>query len=471
MKNPGPKLPAGQEFTPGQLDNDALSVRVVLDKIVEFNGSKVEVVDWILARWIPETQSSQSVNRANNVLRGMRNYGLLTSLDDPLELTEVAESIRTADSPVDEFAKHLITACFGLELLQFSIDVRRRDGIATNTTVLEELRQRQYQTSNGTTDHTKMRQWLQASGVVDYSQKAGWVVDDVKLQSLVGVNEEDIIVWNSLTDLQRAAISILRKRDLGNKTAIPVKNLLELLRQYGVEFNEKQVVRQLTTPLVDSGLIEHELDRAGGRGSKSGSVYLTDRGRALKVDLIHGLKLGVVPPELQVGLNRSTADILDDLDSSNTSVKGVALELLSLRMSADLGLIPADMRLRSAQTGGAEVDLVAEGAHLHFSRWLFQCKNQRSRVDLGVLAKELGMATLLRAQVVVIVTTSSFAKSVLEYSRRAAESTAIQVILIDGDALAEYKNGGVVSLRRRLHEFARDALSRKREQLSEVPIQ
>lgn len=470
MSTGAPKLPAGQEFTPGQLGKNAASLKLILDKVGEVSGNKSAVVAWVRQQWIRATASGQEDNRANNVLRGMTNYGLLESLNDPLKLSAAGIEIRDATDPVAVFAAHLLTNCHGLELMQFAEDVRGRDGIATNTTVLAELRARRYVTSTGTTDHTKMRQWLEVAGVVAFSQKDGWVVDPSRIQALVGVQSGDVVLWQSLTDAQRAAVTILRKRELGNTTPIPVKALLELLRQHGVEFNEKQVAAQITKPLEKADLFAHTVDKAGGQGSKSGTVELTDKARNLRVDLIAGLDLGVVPADLQASLGKSTQEILDDLRSSDTGVKGIALELLSLRMSADLGLIPADMRLRSAQTGGAEVDLVAEGAHLHFSRWLVQCKNMpSSSVDLGVLAKELGMATLLRAQVIVIVTTGTFAATVSKFARQAAETTAIQVVLLDGKSLANYRAKGVSGLRAELHQFAEQALTRKRPQLAEVP--
>lgn len=469
MSAVAPKLPAGQEFTPGQLGGEPESLKLILDKIAELSGDKTAVVAWIRQKWIPATASGQEDNRANNVLRGMTNYGLLDSLNDPLTLSVAGLSIRDSASPVEAFAKHLLTTCHGLELLQFAEEVRARDGHATNETVLAELRARQYQTSNGTTDHTKMRQWLAAADLVAFDRKDGWVVDATRLQALVGVQSGDVALWQSLTEAQRAALTILRKRELGNPGPIPVKALLELLRQYGVEFNEKQVAAQITRPLEQAGLFAHSVDRAGGQGSKSGTVELTDKAKALQSDLIAGLDLGVVPADLQTGLRKATQEILDELRSPDTGVKGVALELLALRMSADLGLIPADMRLRSAQTGGAEVDLVAEGAHLHFSRWLVQCKNQTAPVDLGVLAKELGMATLLKAQVVVIVTTGTFAATVSKFARQAAETTAIQVVLLDRKSLANYRTKGAGGLRAELHSFAEQALTRKRPQLAEVP--
>lgn len=79
------------------------------------------------------------------------------------------------------------------------------------------------------------------------------------------------------------------------------------------------------------------------------------------------------------------------------------------------------------------------------------------------------MATLLRAQVVVILTTGVFAKSVIAYAREAAEATAIQIVLLDGDSLANYRAKGPAGLRAELHQFAVGALRRKRRQLAEVP--
>src|SRR5262249_3886830 len=114
-----------------------------------------------------------------------------------------------------------------------------------------------------------------------------------------------------------------------------------------------------------------------------------------------------IPPDLMQRLQEPLTKIQKDLKSNYKAVKGVALELLALRMAMDLGLTPTGFRVRSTETGGAEVDLTAEGAHLLFSRWTFQCKNI-SRVPLSDLAKEIGMATLLKAHVVVMVATGDF---------------------------------------------------------------
>jgi hypothetical protein len=108
-------------------------------------------------------------------------------------------------------------------------------------------------------------------------------------------------------------------------------------------------------------------------------------------------------------------------------------------------LRPVAFRLRSKETNGAEVDLLADGIHLHSSRWLFQCKNVK-RVELADLAKEIGMATLLKSHVIVLVTTGAFRKTVPEAARRLAGTTSLQAVLLDKTVLGKYLEQGAASL-------------------------
>lgn len=472
-----PKLPAPNEFTPGQLGSPD-AVFEILAYIQQVEGDRTQVVEWIRGKWFatsaekrahdPAARLDQQRKRASNVVTGMQQYGLLEASRDPLVFTELgSELLGLASQPSEGhrlFTSFLLRERRGMELLQIAVDVRARDGAVTKKQVDDELRARGYQVSTNSSYAGKLRQWLEPSGVVDMY----WNVDHQILLELGGVAPGEIRSWRGLTPPQRAVVEVLRVRGLGNRTPIQSAELLELLRQRGIEFNAGLVGKQIYEPLVAAGFIERTLKEAG-RGGKGGTVQLTQRALELDVALIDGLELGDVPADLQAELNRSTDSILADLGSVDTGIKGVALELLALRVAADVGLMPAEMRLRSAQTGGAEVDLVAEGAHLHFSRWLFQCKNQMAPVSLTVLAKEIGMATLLRAQVVVILTTGAFAKSVADYAREAAEATAIQIVLLDGDSLANYRTKGPAGLRAELHQFAVGALRRKRRQLAEVP--
>ncbi|MFF1573207.1 restriction endonuclease [Leifsonia sp. NPDC058292] len=473
-----PRLPPIVEFTPEQLGGFE-SIFLVLEIVKSDSGDRAKIVEAIRAIWFANSALNyldldkrliQQLKRAGNVVSGMRALGLLAENQSKPALSSFGDEIlllkSTPDLAARKFATFLLRERRGIELLEAARAVRRRVGRVTKAAVDSELLLRGYAVPTNSSNSGKLRQWLGTAGVVDDH----WVIDEDLFADLAGVKSSEITDWRKLTPLQRITLEILRMRSEGNESPIASPDLLELLRQRGAEFNGGQVKRDIYKPLVDQGWIT-QTGATGGRGAKGGAIAPTEKTLELDVDLIDGLALGDLPAELQEHLGRPLPDVLKDLRSTDTHTKGLALELLALRLAADCGLMPVDLRVRGVATGGAEVDLVAEGAHLHFSRWLFQCKNQIATVDLGVLAKELGMATLLRAQVVVIVTTAAFAKSVRDFARQAAETTAIQVVLIDKVILEKYAQEGPSALREELHSRAVEVLTLKRPQLDEVPIE
>lgn len=480
--NNQPKLPALNEFTPNQLGGStdepagATALYETLN-IVKDGPDRDAVVERIRVRWFSDSADAradeterleQQRKRAGNVIAGMRQAGLLKPSLRELEFTPLAEEILSFGDDtamgLARFAKSLLEERRGLELLQIARSVRDRDGRVSKGAVDAELRLRGYAVPTNSSYSGKLRQWLAAAGVVDKD----WVIDEDVLTSLTGVNSEQITEWRGLTSVQKAAIVCLRARWQGDQSALPSRDLLDLLRQQGVEFDAGQVKRDIYGPLLRGSWITQTLEQKG-RGGKGGLISPTQKSLKVRVDLIERLRLGELPPDLQDKLATPLEEILADLDSTDTHSRGIALELLALRLASEAGLFPVELRQRGIATGGAEVDLVAEGAHLHFSRWLYQCKNTPTPVPLSVLAKEVGMATLLRAHVVVILTTGSFAQSVVSYARQASETTAIQIVLLDSKFLDKYRARGSSELREHFHARALDALSLKRHQLEEVP--
>src|SRR5206468_3237751 len=108
---------------------------------------------------------------------------------------------------------------------------------------------------------------------------------------------------------------------------------------------------------------------------------------------------------------------------------------------------------RSAKTGGNEVDVIVEGSRLMFSRWQIQCKNAR-QLQTRDLAEEVGVAVILRSQVVVLVTTGRVPNTVYRHARVVNESTAFQVVIIGGDALKKIAETGPLGLAEFLNDRA-----------------
>lgn len=321
-----PKLPAPNEFTPGQLGSPD-AVFEILAHIQQVKGDRTQVVEWIRGRWFatsaekrahdPAAQLDQQRKRASNVVTGMQQYGLLEASRDPLSLTELGSKLLGLASKPSEghrlFTSFLLRERHGMELLHIAVDVRARDGVVTKKQVDDELRARGYQVATNSSYAGKLRQWLEPSGVVDMY----WNVDHQILLELGGATPEEIRSWRGLTPPQRAVVEVMRVRGLGNRTPIQSAELLELLRQRRIEFNAALVGKQIYEPLAAAGFIERTLKEAG-RGGKGGTVQLTQRALELDVALIDGLELGDVPADLQAELNRSTDSILADLGSVDT---------------------------------------------------------------------------------------------------------------------------------------------------------
>jgi len=468
-----PKLPALNEFSPKPLGGHE-ALFFLLD-LVGSTSDRALIVEVIRSRWFsehaptladdPDERIAMQRKLAGNVISGMRQAGLLEAGTTSLSLAPLGhELVQVAiddgrDKAIRAFATHLLRNRSGIELLEAARFVRRRDNTVGKTTLINQLREYGFEIPTGNVNFSRLRDWLAAAGVVDKD----WNINEERFEELSGVSVGDIADWSALTNVQRRALVILRLRAESDLTGISSKDLIPLFRLHGLSFDEAQVRRDIYLPLAEQGWITHH-GSGSGRGGNGGVITPTERTLVLDVEKVEGLKLGLVPPDLRDKLRTPTAEIFVNLADSDKNVKGLALELLALRIVSEAGLFPVELRKRGIETGGAEVDLLAEGAHLHFSRWLVQCKNVSSAIGVEVLAKELGMATLLRAQVVVILSTGGFTRTVQELAREAAGNTSIQIILLGPDALHSFKDGGVASLREELHRQAVQVLALKQHQ-------
>lgn len=465
------RMPWTGEFSPGQLG--AAGLMRTLTIVFDHSGLRDEIVEAIRTTWFassaakrasdPAGQLKQQRTRAGNVLNGMQNYGLV---DDAYRLTELGQELLIEHD--DErrnraFVGFLLKHRRGLELLDVARDLRERGVAITNDALRRELRSRGYTVTINSGDAGKLRQWLGTAGVVNEK----WEIHESRLREITGTSLTVVAQWQSLTKVQRAFLATIRRlSETRGKTPIPSPELLDfVIDEHGAIFDEGQV-KKVYEALSSANWITHSV-KAGGRGGKGGLITPTDKLVNVDFELLVGFRPGDLPADLRAVLTTPLDKVYANLKSTDDHLKGIALELLAVNMASDLGLIPLRMRIRGVRTGGAEVDLLAEGAHLHFSRWLFQCKNTKS-VDVGVLAKEVGMATLLQSQVIVIATTGTVSKTVVTYAQRVSETTPFQVVLADRAVLDEYEVGGAQALRQRFRDSARRAMQVKRSQVLET---
>lgn len=460
------KLPAANEFSPGQV-----ALRRVLELVHALAGDRDAILAAIRDEYFLETaqgltdaerREKQQRTRAYNVLLGASKYGLVDLTANTL--TTLGEELRlTPDATLhDKLAAHILKHLHGLEVLEAIEDMQARGDTVTKTSLQTELELRGFKLPRATTHHTKLVNWLGEAGVVRDRYK----IDPSRVADLAGVSLDAAHAWESLTEEQKAFLRGLRNlAEVHGSDPISAKQVVDhVTTEYGPIFKRPDQLRaQVFKPLEEAGWLT--LGGIGkGRGGKSGTVAATPNLLETDLELLPQGSAWGIPADLRPHMTTPLPDIYNGLKAISTHDKGTSLELLAIRVAVDLTLVPIRLRERARATGDAEVDLIAEGAHLHFSRWLIQCKNT-AKVNVAALAKEVGMAVLLKAQVIVLVTTGTFSSSVVSYASELGGTTGLQAVLVDKEVLAAYKTSGPSALRQFFRAEAQQTLRLKRPQL------
>jgi hypothetical protein len=467
------KLPNMNEFSPGQLGTN--NIRQVLKTLAPAAGHKTAMIGLAVSSFprLAATGSAiQREKRARNVLIGMSQCGLLERTSSRVlpEFTEFAKRLieASSDSEAQElFAKHLLQKCEGLELLDVVAMIQRRAEDLTLDSIRSELRARGFAVTENEGNASKIRMWLEPSGVID----SNWAIDEGRLQKLVGATTSALGAWQGLPRAQRAFLEQVRALDPSQSgcwlSVRQIKKLVEASHGRSI-FPEGALRASVIRPLVAFGWIESRGERSaeGARGGDSGDVRALPLLLDLQIELLSDWAASI-PPELRSKLSTPMKEIFRDLISSDAFLKGLALEVLSLRFARDVGLNPVGFRVRGIRTQGAEVDLVAESLGFHYSRWLIQCKNTAA-VHVKDVAKEAGMATVLKAQVICMVTTGRFGGAASGFADGLSKTTALQVLLIDSPLLERYRDEGPQAIIEALHKQAQKIRRLKQDQVIEV---
>ncbi|MBC8492345.1 MAG: restriction endonuclease [Chloroflexi bacterium] len=368
----------------------------------------------------------------------MRAYGLLD--EDGATPTALAGELlaiaNTPDALYEQFARHILVNLRGIPLVE-TLEIMQTAGERiTLHTLRKHLEQRGLHVPRGAVHLSSMRLWLAQAGIFDASVKGGprlYEVNQLRLKEILGIGLDVIDELTQLNAAQRAFLRALtRIAEPDPFVANKVADLASML--YAVEYNHKELPKSVLFPLRDLGYIRVTKTTAG-RGAKPYEVSRTPKFRqeiSGPILAAAAEKAGLVPKEV---FERPLSQILADLKSPKKHVKGKSLELLAIYLTRLIDLDFKGWRTRSADTGGAEVDVIVEGARLIFSRWQIQAKNTKT-VRLGDVAKEVGLSlTFIYSNVVMIVTTGDFTEDAYSYARHVMKTCNLNVILLNGAEL------------------------------------
>ena len=427
---PRSDLPFGSEFSPAQID-----LPVLLELASEHRDDWHAFEEAVRDRYFAGHQTSDynKAKLANNTKLSMRAYGLVGETD--VTLTDTGRALY--DLSHDEaalfqaFARHILRYRHGMNFVQCLLDMQAAGETINLTTLRLRLEERGIDVPRGGKHMSTLRLWLEKAGVF----VSGYRVDQNRLNEILGAGVEDFEALSAFTVEQRAYLKTLANMGGGGPHS---SNDIEKLASatYGATFNEKSLPKQILYPLRDAGYIALERGtRATGRGAKPFLVRATG---SLASDLIVPL-VGQLEQQTHADmrplLRKSLKDIRESLDSPDRHTRGLALEALAFKLMRLIDLSYVATRLRSAATGGAEVDLVFESSRLVYSRWQVQCKNT-TRVSLDDVAKEVGLTHFLNSNAIVMISTGEIGGEARRYSNKVMMNSNLCIVMVDGHDLA-----------------------------------
>ncbi|MHB0967190.1 MAG: restriction endonuclease [Bellilinea sp.] len=356
------------------------------------------------------------------------------------------------------FASHILLELHGLVLIQCVDDLALRGTKITKETISKELEYRGYHLPNNGTHLNGMRQWLEQAGLVE---KGKWVANQEILSSILGgISNAEIDEYAQLSNEQRAFAKALARLDVEEAKSNKVASYARAL--FGVDYPEGGLPQSTLFGLRDIGLITCE-KTTSGQGAKPYIVRPTEKLKNQFLEPIFNAIEKSVGIQYRKLIRMSYDEILRGLSNPSKHKKGLALEALSFYLGRLIGLDFVKWRMRTEKTGGAELDVIMEGSNLIFSRWQIQCKNS-SQASLEDIAKEVGIAQLIRTNVIMIVTTGRIGDKAKEFAEHLMQGTNYQIILLSNLQLKRIKEDPT-EITEILRSQSEKAMSLKRKQV------
>jgi hypothetical protein len=462
------KFTYGHQFEPGKADLDEY-----LSMCVEYKPSRENLENALRIRFFSGhsgdthediTEDNQK-KLAMNCFLSLRNYELIKSTNKTeYEITDIGEELlRCADNKKQmhqNFAKHILMNLSGSDLLRAMENVNKRGENPTLLATITELNEMGYELSKNSIYPSTMRQWLQKADLFDGGSKTN-IAWDVYF-NLTGIHEDLVGDLYKLNPEQKYfLISMIELNVIDFLEWSKVVSHATSIRK--LNYDMKLFPAKVLAPLVELDLIEMS-KTTGGRGAKPNTVRLTDNAqKELLLPFIKNIASLVSLDQTELG--KSFDEVLNDVENSDKHIKGKGLELLAIWMIRLCGLRFTQWRKRDIETGDGEVDVMAGSDSFVYSRWQIQCKNTK-KVDMDVVAKEIGMTFMTQADVVMIVTTGQFTNSARSYADRLSSISRYYLILIDGSHLSEIRldKAAIIPI---LDRIAKRTFVKKEYELSE----
>lgn len=435
------KFPYGKEFTPHRTP-----LMAVVGLIFSSKGN-VDRLKQIIRKRYWDSHKISAKNKqtlAMNTYLTLKSYGLVSEeggLKGAYQKTHLCDELisimkkKGEKAAHEHFAANLLRSCHGYTLLKVIQNLIDQETDPSLETINQALTDSGLYVALNSGYVSTMKSWLKRGGV--FESDTGYSINWGKANSLMGIEDEKLV--GEVSHLSQDQLVFLKALlMMGSNGYVPVNKIIDYCKStLNIQLPTKSLSNAVVWPLQLQKFILAKKTTAG-RGAKPLEVALSKRApkETLQtlVDRYFGTNQSVRlldAPPLQ--------EVLRDLKSPSKHKKGLALENLAIWIIRLLGLTFIAWRQRSPETGGAEVDVVAESDFLSKSRWLIQCKNQGGVVGSKVIAREVGLSIADGADTILIITTSKYSSDAFSYSRKVMERYPLSIFLIDGVGLEKIR--------------------------------
>jgi site-specific DNA-methyltransferase (cytosine-N4-specific) len=430
MVTPRSDLPFGSEFSPSQINLPEL-LKIASRHQGDARGLEAEILKEYFSEHAagPSTEGDKTSNRkklANNCKLGMTAYGLIDQTATFTEFGRRLFDLRDDEKSLyEELARYILLNLRGMTVVQCLQDMVAAGEEVTLDSLRMALDERGIHFPRGGKHPSIMRLWLAKAGVI---VGARWQVNPIRVREILGIDPSDFPVLARFTPQQKYFLLALANTSI--TTDQPANEIARLAAAtYGVRFPDKSLPKDVLNALIDAGYIEAKKTTTG-RGAKPFLVRPTAKVKTeILAPLLDQLRQQIDPKLLDL-LTKPLAEILEEIESEDRHVSGLALEALAFKLMRTLAMDYVATRLRAAVTGGAEVDLVFHSTRLVYSRWQVQCKNTQ-RVALDDVAKEVGLTQFLKSNAIVVVTTGEIGAEARRYANRVMTDSNLAIVMID----------------------------------------
>ena len=378
------------------------------------------------------------VKLAGNTLIALKAYGVIEADGSLTQFGSTLAAARSEAEALRHLARRILLDLDGISIVETLREMRSAGETISLASIPRELRNRGFQATKNSSDLSGMFGWLRAAGVLkDYD------VDESVYAGIAGTSVEQV---GELKQLTAEQIFFLRSLIALGVTDFTPHNKVcehaEAVYAGQVRYNWKELDRTVLKPLQSLGYVEVQKRAKSVQGARGGKPAQVKPTQKLNTDLgdriLGSLAKGASYAGLRAIASKSWADVVADLEqTTDLDRRAKGLELLAIKVCQTLDLDFMGWReTDEAITAGNEVDAMLHSSRLIYTRWQIQCK-AAAKISLEAIAKEVGVAQVTLASVILVVSTGEATKHARTYRDRIVRTMNLNIILVEGHHLKQ----------------------------------